>query len=209
MEAATRPARPECRRRRTAVLRIRRFLTGLSAEGPDQVFIHRGPVAGDRGQRIGLWLEAGRWATSRVGIGAEVSVPGSFDAVQQSRVYEARNEHRDVVISGVLRYVYFRAGRTRLDVVGGGGVADAKTVQRSRRRDTATGVLSPRVDEVVIRRIGALVTGGADVQIAVAGRVAITPSLRLYYTERGPANATSLGLGRFLVRTGVGLQASF
>jgi hypothetical protein len=177
------------------------------------------PTTGAGGAAAGVTVEAGAFLAPAVAIGAEVSVPRRFTALQETdylRVFQQQSRHRDLAISGVVRVRILSSRRASLWIAGGAGLVEESTLQR--RRDQASllptypPVFGPYSDEYSFTRWTPSALAGLDVQIALASHLAIIPQLRVHFVPRtdDPSNpGWALGLSRFVVRPAVGLRATF
>lgn len=177
------------------------------------------PTTGAEGTAAGVTVEAGVFATPRVAIGAELSLPGRFTSTQQTnytRVFQQESRHRDLSIAGVARWVFAVQGPVRWTAVGGGGLVHEST--RQRRRDQAgpfptfPPVFGPYSAEYSFARWTAAALAGGDVEIALSPRVAIVPQLRLHFVRRSTdagGLGWALGLNTLVLRPAIGVRAAF
>ena len=177
------------------------------------------PTSGAGGTAIGATFEAGRMLTTRIAVGAELSLPARFTALQEtdySRVFQQESRHRDLVLSAVVREVIVQATRVRVGIVEGVGLVQESTIQR--RRDQATPlptfppVFGPYSDEYSFSRWTPGFSVGGDVEIGLAPHLALTPGIRVHVVKRsddGSDPGWALGLSAVVVRPAVGLRATF
>ena len=177
------------------------------------------PTTGAGGTAIGMVLEGGMLITDRLALGAELSVPQRFTALQQTnhlRVFQHESRHRDLALSAVMRG---RLGSNRsvgLWVIGGGGVVHEST--RQRRRDQATPiptsppVFGPYSSEYSFTRWTPAAVAGADVEVAVTRGLVMAPEFRVHLIRRRAADGSMswlLGLEEIVFRSGVALRFVF
>ena len=177
------------------------------------------PTTGAGGTAIGATVEAGGFPRPNVAIGIEVSVPRRFTSVQRTdylRVFEQESRHRDLMISGVLRVSTDPARSLRLAVVGGGGFVQESTLQRRRDQGgpfpTYPPVFGPYSDEYSFSRWTVAGLAGADVEFALAPRVALVAQLRTHFVRRSSDPSEpgwALGLGSVVWRPAIGVRGTF
>jgi hypothetical protein len=177
------------------------------------------PTSGAGGTAVGATFEAGRLLTRRLAVGAELSLPSRFTALQETdyiRVFQQESRHRDLVLSGVVREMVVATERVRVDVVEGVGFVQESTIQR--RRDQATPlptfppVFGPYSDEYSFSRqtFGFLV--GGDVEFSLMPHLALVPGLRVHFVRRtddASEPGWALGLSSVIVRPAIGVRATF
>ncbi len=177
------------------------------------------PTSGAGGTAVGATFEAGRIMTGRIAVGAELSLPTRFTALQEtdySRVFQQESRHRDLVLSGILRETVVAAARVKVEAVEGAGLVQESTFQR--RRDQATPlptfppVFGPYSDEYSFSRWTLGLLAGGDVEISLTPHVALVPGIRVHFVQRtddGSEPGWALGLSSVLVRAAVGVRATF
>jgi len=177
------------------------------------------PTSGAGGTVIGATFEGGGMLTTRIAVGAELSLPSRFTALQEtdySRVFQQESRHRDLVLSGVVREVFLSGARAKLALVEGVGLVQESTIQR--RRDQATPlptippIFGPYSDEYSFSRVTLGLLGGGDVEIAVASRVTLVPGIRVHFIRRSDDPSEpgwALGLNSIVVRAAIAARVQF
>jgi hypothetical protein len=177
------------------------------------------PTTGAEGEAVGATVEAGAFLTRRVALGVEFSFPQRFASMQEtdySRVIQQQSRHRDVAISGIVRWTVGSDRRVRLGIVGGGGAVQEST--RQRRRDqsgalpTFPPVFGPYSDEFSFTRWTVGVLAGADVEIAITPHVAVVPQMRAHVVRRSSDPSQpgwALGLNSVVMRPAINVRALF
>jgi hypothetical protein len=178
------------------------------------------PATGAEGTAIGVTAEAGGLLTRRIALGIEVSLPDRFTSVQQTnhlRVFQQESRHRDVNISGLVRWIAGSSPRRmRLGIVGGGGIVQENS--RQRRRDqvgplpTVPPEFGPYSREFSFTRWTVAALAGADVEFAITPRVAVVPQMRVHFVRRSDDPSQpgwGLGLDSLVLRPAVGMRAAF
>ena len=177
------------------------------------------PTSGAGGTAIGATFEGGRTLAPRIALGAELSLPTRFTALQEtdySRVFQQESRHRDLVLSGVVREILVSTAHVKVGVVQGIGLVQESTIQR--RRDQATllptfpPVFGPYSDEYAFSRVTLGVLGGGDVEIAVTRHLALAPGIRIHFIRRtdDPSEpGWALGLSSVVVRAAIGARVTF
>jgi hypothetical protein len=177
------------------------------------------PTSGAGGTVVGATFEVGRMVTTRVGIGAELSVPTRFTALQEtdySRVFQQESRHRDLVLSGVVREVVVRTPRIKVAVAEGVGLVQEST--RQRRRDQATAlptfppVFGPYSDEYSFSRWTRGFLAGGDVEIGLTPHLALLPAVRIHFVKRSDDPSEpgwALGLNSLVMRASIGARVVF
>jgi hypothetical protein len=177
------------------------------------------PTTGAGGTAFGAAFEGGRFFTARIALGAELSVPARFTAVQEtdySRVFQQESRHRDLVVSGVVRELLVSRARVNVAVVEGVGFVRESTIQR--RRDQATPlrtfppVFGPYSDPYAFSRVTLGVLAGGDAEIVVAPHLALFPGIRVHFVSRSDDPSEpgwALGLSSVAIRAAIGVRATF
>ena len=177
------------------------------------------PTSGAGGTAIGATFEVGRMLAPRVAVGAELSLPSRFTALQETdyiRVFQQESRHRDLALSGIVREVAVATARVKVGAVEGIGLVQESTLQR--RRDQATAlptfppVLGPFSDEYSFSRqtLGLLV--GGDAEISLTTHVALVPGIRVHFVWRSDDPSEpgwALGLSSVLLRAAIGVRSTF
>ena len=217
------------------LLTLGMFFTAASAQedrgavgGAGMLSIQRGhrqgsgpslPTAGAEGTAPGATIEAGGFLSRRVAIGAEVSIPLRFTSTQQTnylRVFQQESRHREIALSGVLRWTIGSSGPVRWNLVGGGGLVQESTRQRRREQEglfpTFPPVFEPYSAEYAFTRWTGAALAGFDVEVAVTPRVAIVPQMRVHFVRRSSDASEpgwALGLDSVVLRPAIGVRATF
>ncbi len=177
------------------------------------------PTTGAGGTAIGATFEAGRTLTRRIAVGAELSLPSPFTALQEtdySRVFQQESRHRDLMLSGIVREAVVATARVNVGVVEGVGLVQESTLQR--RRDQATPlptvppVFGPYSDEYSFSRMTLGLLVGGDAAISLAPHLALLPAIRVHFVRRtdDPSDpGWALGLSSVVVRAAIGVRATF
>ena len=177
------------------------------------------PTTGAGGTALGVTFEGGRTLTTRIAVGAELSVPTRFTALQEtdySRVFQQESRHRDVVLSGVIRERLVSSARVKVDLVEGVGPIQESTIQRRRDQVTPLPTFPPIFgaysDEYSFSRETLGIVGGSDVDIAVTAHLAVTPGIRIHFIRRSDDPSEpgwALGLSSVVVRAAIGARIKF
>ena len=113
------------------------------------------PTSGAGGTAIGATFEAGRMLTARIAVGAELSLPTRFTALQETdyiRVFQQESRHRDLVLSGIVREVVVPTARVQVGFVEGVGLVQERYTPAAARSGDAVADFSSSVWSV-LRRI--------------------------------------------------------
>jgi hypothetical protein len=178
------------------------------------------PITGGSGAAAGVFAEAGGLLTPRVALGAELSLPARYTSLQETRyfrVFQHESRHRDLAVSGIVRFVAVSTERFRWGIVGGGGFVQESTEQR--RRDeigplptTPPVVFGPWSEEDTFTRWTTGLVAGSDAEIAMSAHVALVPEMRVHFVRRSGDPSEPgwfLGLSSIVYRPAVGVRAAF
>jgi hypothetical protein len=134
--------------------------------------------------------------------GRTVSMPQHFSYFS-SEDYIAGS--RDLLFNELLRYR--PGGRTRFEIVAGGGYARTTASQRS---GVVTSGFPPQTStspDFSYPLNAVTLTGGVDAAIPISARVALTPAFRFRWIRRPDATTgESLGIGNYAIQFGAGLR---
>jgi hypothetical protein len=175
------------------------------------------PTTGVGGTAFGVSGEFGAFLTRTLSLALEVSVPARFESVQYTGIPSAQidNQHRDLVLSGLLHVHVVPAGPIRLALVGGPSMIQENTLQRTALAPFGTEDFGPYGPETTLSRWTFGLTAGADVGIQVGHHVQIVPQIRFHWIERASlgsgedATSAFLGLASVAIRPAVGARVSF
>ena len=177
------------------------------------------PTSGAGGTAIGATFEGGRTLAPRIALGAELSLPTRFTALQATdygRPFQQESRHRDLVLSGVVREILVSTAHIKVGAVEGIGLVQESTIQR--RRDQASPlpsfppVFGPYSAEYAFSRVTFGVVGGGDIEIAVTRRLALVPAIRIHFIKRSDDPSEpgwALGLSPVVVRAAIGARVTF
>jgi hypothetical protein len=179
-------------------------------------------LTGVSGTAIGVTGEVGGFVSPAVSVAFEVSFPRRFDSIQVipdvlSRSVQIENRHRDVIFSGVVRFHVLQNGRLRPAFVAGPSFVREDTVQRTAEQFggfccSRTGPFGPYGPKSHVTRWTPGIAYGVDLAVGVGRDVSIVPDVRMYWISRAAHTGSlsgHLALGSFIVRSAVGLRASF
>ena len=187
---------------------------GISTQGAgDSDMPYLGPPFGGTSLTSIVMLDVPVGRT--VSVGGEASLASSISGEQSARVAEGSAQfvstHRDTIVSADVKVGSF-AGRVRAAAVGGFGAARRHTSRAGivgRSFSTSPGA-SP-FSETLNTWVPAI-TGGGDVAVHVAERVAILATGRVHIlvdNDRQEDGVVRRGVSSMVVRIGAGVQIGF
>ena len=207
---------------RSAVAQDDRLYAGVSGMLSTQTSTQPGqgssvPTTGVGGTALGISGEFGAFLTPSVSLAFEVSVPARVESLQYTGIPSAQidNQHRDLVLSGLFHVHVVPAGPVRLALVGGPGVIQENTLQRTALAPFGSEDFGPYGPETTLTRWTFGLTAGADLGIRVGQHVQIVPQIRVHWIDRanlGSGNDSAsafLGLATVVIRPAVGVRVSF
>jgi len=177
------------------------------------------PKSGLGGTAAGITVEAGLFASPRVSVGFEASVPFRFDGEQFSGPFlnevQLESAHRDVLFSGLVREGVPVGATASLGLEIGGTIVLEDTVRRTAHQifaPSAPATFGPLGPEFAISRgaFGFLV--GADYDVRIARRLDLVTQVRAYWVNRDATvvqDSAVVGLGSFVLRPAVGVRFIF
>src|SRR5438105_8880079 len=181
------------------------------------------PRPGVGGSTFGFVAGAAVALSPIIDVGVELSDQARFDAIQfsggTSPAYRADNQHRELIVSGLLRFHQRQRNgqRVRFEGVAGPSVVSENTLQQ-----TAYGPIGrsgPDVPYILnglereIARITVGVTGGANLDFSVSHHLSVVPQARLYWIARegsptGTGHASALlGLNSLVFRAALSIRS--
>jgi hypothetical protein len=170
---------------------------------------------GVEGSAFGLSASVARSLSSRVEAGIEVSVPSRFESTELSGgliLTKYDNEHRDIIVSGLIK-AHPRTGRVAPEAVGGLSLVYEDTRQTA--INTYIGLTQPLIEGPFSRSIHRVTFGacaGGDVTMIIREHFGIVPAVRLYWIGRDTAShmtGTGVFLDSFVVRTQLSARLTF
>ena len=178
------------------------------------------PQPGIGGSAFGLTASGTVALATAVDVGAELSVPARFDAIQTSGgtspFAQIDNQHRDSILSALVRIHprSWQSSRVRVDAVGGFSFVWEDTLQQTEYgAPGATAPSSPHGPQVDISRTTKGVMGGVGVEFPLSAHLSVVPEARFYWIAReDPSDGTPsalLGLSPFVFRAAATLRVSF
>ena len=176
------------------------------------------PTTGAGGTAVGATAELGGFLTSRLAIGAQLSLPHRYTTVQEtdySRVFQQQSRHRDLALSGVLHWSVASAGRVKIAAVGGGGVVQESTRQRQREAGslpTFPPIFGPYSAEYSFTRWTVSGLAGGDGEISISPHIFVVGEIRAHFVRRtdDPSEqGWALGLSSVVWRPAVAVRAKF
>lgn len=173
------------------------------------------PHTGVGGTTWGVAGEIGGFLAPRFSVAFEYSLPARIDAVQEIDYFissQTRSRYRDETMSFVARAYANAPGAVRVAIVGGGVFVRESAFQSYAYAPQLTRNFGPFGPETEVTRWTPGVTGGVDVQIAVAPHVSIVPQFRVTWVSRSDDTSQPmwlLGLDSFVLRGAVGVRATF
>lgn len=159
------------------------------------------PRPGIGGNAFGFVAGIATPVTSHVDVGVDLSLPARFDAMQTTGGVgptEIENQHRDVIVSPLLRVHQQVARAVRFEEVVGGAFVWESTVQQTAFSRVAgqPGPYGPFFSSPEIDALTMGAVGGANLAIDVGRRIAIVPEARLYWIARVGADSPDVANAR-------------
>jgi hypothetical protein len=134
----------------------------------------------DEGASRVLALEADLMRAGTLAIGVEASHLGSVTGAYNAQCCIFRDEQREIAVLGVLRERVWNSARVALDIVGGAGA-----LFQHRETLIADRFFPSAASTVIEDRGSPAFVLGADLPIALAEHLALSPELRWYFLQRG------------------------
>ena len=187
---------------------------GVSSQGAgasDAPYL--GPPFGGTSLTSILMLDVPAGAT--VSVGGEATLAASISGTQSQRVgsftsAEFESRHRDRVFSATVKAGMPFTGRVRAAAVGGFGAARRYTSRTGTVGSFSTPGISPY--SATLTTWVPAATGGVDVAVHVAERVAILGTGRVHYLvddDRQEDGVVRRGISSLIARIGAGVQIGF
>lgn len=174
-----------------------------------------GPLGGTA---WGVTIGGGARVREHLTAGAELSVGGTLTASQALRVsggdFQSDAEHRDTILSGVLRFSRGAADDPiALALIGGGGLAWRRTRRIGEIVRDVIGGLERTPHREELNDVVPAAVGGIDVPIRAGARAAIVPFARVHYLfdRDRPTTGTDVkrGVSPFIFRAGATVSVLF
>ncbi len=169
------------------------------------------PTTGLGGSTLGVSASVDLSLSRRIAVGIEISTSSQASDHQEATKYLHMARLRDTILTGYARLRLRPASAVRLEPVGGASVVFSDVqIATSYLQFVPTQQYGPFGDyeRWPYGHRCLAVSAGIDVPIG-HGRFVFAPTFRLHYILRDSDTSDQIGLGRWAIRPGFGVRASF